>query len=108
MPDRRIAGITLTVLGGAAIITGAILGGVALSKGSDAEERCPGRVCPAGVSASEVRDEIRPLAEGSTMTLVMGGAAAALGVSLLIIDAACGDEVGVSLGPGSLQVRGRF
>jgi hypothetical protein len=108
MTDRRIAGITLVAVGGAGIIVGAILGGLAMKEASDGEEQCPGKVCPVGVSASEVRDDIRPLAEGSTMTLVIGGAAAALGITLLIIDAACENELTVAVDPLGIRLRGSF
>jgi hypothetical protein len=112
MRDAMLAGIALGALGGVTLVVGAVLGGMALSKTSAAEERCPNRACGPDVAAADVRDDIRPLADGATVALVLGGATAAFGIVLLVADGVGSEEVALTVdgGPSSLGlgVRGGF
>lgn len=51
LPPTRIAGIVIGSAGALTLVLGAIAGGVALSKQSDADAICPGTVCPADAVA---------------------------------------------------------
>jgi len=71
--------VTLGV-GGAAGVTAAITGGVALSKGSDVKDQCPHNVCPAGLKGDI--DEVKRL---NLATDILIGVAAAGGAAALIL-----------------------
>jgi len=84
-----VPGAVLTALGAAALITGAVTGGLALARSSDIKSKCgtDDGTCPA-----ELEDEVQPeidaattLGHVSTGMLVGGGAMAAVGVVLLIV-----------------------
>ena len=95
-----VAGITLTVGGGALVVGGAILLGVALAD------------IDAVMSATDwpsVRDahERAPALSGVGIAALAVGLAAA-GIGLAVWASAGGGEAEVAFGPGTVQLRGRF
>lgn len=101
------ASVTTTgfVLGGvglAGVVVGSVLGGIALTKNSDATTQCPDKRCPepnASKAQAQV-DEANSFGVGSTVALVIGGAALATGVVFLVVGA---DDDGERV--GQLQLR---
>ena len=87
MGSVRLAGFIVGGVGVATAIVGGVLGGLTLSKVSDAESDpalCPGKVCtPAG---REQIDGARGLGIAATVLLGLGGAAAAAGAVMVIVD----------------------
>jgi serine/threonine-protein kinase len=107
---RRIAGYALAGVGAVALGLGAVLGLEALSKNSDATDRChTAGACtdPTGVSLS---DQARGLGNASTITLAAGAALAATGVVLVVLSPrrAEAPRVGLVLGPGHAALEGAF
>ncbi len=104
----RIAGWTLLGLGGAGVVVGSVLGGMALSKADEAKSGCVDGLCPPEMEQPNalLEEDALALAHGSTAGLVIGGAAAAVGISLLIIGSPGSDaeqpELSASLRLGSL------
>ena len=99
----------LTAVGGAALVAGAVVGIVGLSKRSSVLEMCDGTVY-----APEARDDadaLDGLALGADLLLWPGLALAAAGVVLMLtVSGAEGDEgtVSASCGLGGCLVRGTF
>lgn len=94
---------------------GAAAGLMALDRRSDLDAICPERRCALGSAedfrrATAAHAQAEALGTLSTWSLVAGGAATALGVTLVLIrpsgDREPGAEIGV--GPASIRVRGRF
>ena len=83
MPGGQVAGWALLGVGGAAVVAGAILGGVSVAERGDLEGRCPNDVCPP--EAHDDAEALDRLRFGSTGTLIAGGVLAAVGVTLLLI-----------------------
>lgn len=81
-----VAGAVLTTLGGAGLVVGAALGGVAMGELSEVEDDaalCPDKICTAAG-----RDQVsgaERLAHGSTVGFVVGGALLVTGVVLLLL-----------------------
>lgn len=84
-----IAPILLMAGGGAAVILGAVLGGVALGKDSDLAEACPDGRCP-GERADDI-DQTRRFARTSD-ALLFGGAAIAIGGVLWLMLGSRGED----------------
>lgn len=113
-----VVGWILTGTGGAALVTGGVLGILALGEQSDAEEygACRGTVCaPSGVAASQSAGD---LAEAAQWVGIAGVGLVAVGITL-IATAPSSDEPASSArpaeptmrllaGPGRLSVDGRF
>ncbi|NUP14293.1 MAG: hypothetical protein HOW73_50320 [Polyangiaceae bacterium] len=105
-------GIALLAVGGASLITGAILGGVALAKNGSLNEDCPSGVCGSGISRDDFvsrKDEMFAIAHASTTTLSVGAAVAAVGVVLVIVRPGGDDDTpAVSVSPTGLSLSGKF
>lgn len=108
--DLGLVGWVLIGGGGALVVAGAITGGLSLAQAGDLEDRCPDRRC--GPTDRDDFDTAVALGWTSTVTLIVGGAAAAVGTALLLVGEADdeGDTASVSLelGPAWLGVRGTF
>ncbi|MEO0600111.1 MAG: tetratricopeptide repeat protein [Myxococcota bacterium] len=93
---RGAAGTALTVVGGAAAITGAVLGGLALNARGNVDSACMDvdgrRLCPASADA-----DIRQAEQLGTLSLValgVGGAGLVSGITVLVSG---GDDAGASV-----------
>lgn len=82
-----VAVVGLTV-GGASLIAGAITGGLSLSDASAVKDQCVDNRCPP--EAEDQLNRSQTLAHVSTTTLIVGGVAAALGITAIVI-ASSGD-----------------
>jgi hypothetical protein len=80
---NRIPGIVLLGVGGAGMVVGGVLGGLALSKMNAVEETCSNGVCPP--SEQENYDAARSQALGADITFGISGAALVVGVILLFV-----------------------
>jgi hypothetical protein len=83
--DRKLraAGWAAAGVGGAALIAGAVTGGLALSANSSVEEACPRDDCPA--DERDAVDRRDALALSADVLLFAGGAIAVTGAVLLIV-----------------------
>jgi hypothetical protein len=104
-------------VGGACLVVGVVTGALAMSQSSDLEEACPNKRCPPSREAD--LDSMTALSHTSTVTLVLAGVGAGVGlVGLLALSGGeeepstdDADEVGalrLLVGPASLGVEGRF
>ncbi|MEZ4443199.1 MAG: hypothetical protein R3B72_29155 [Polyangiaceae bacterium] len=85
-PDLTLGGWVTMGIGGAALVLGAITGGLALAKKSALDDACPTPVsCPADRQGDI--DSMTRLAHASTAGLVIGAVAVGLGTVLLLLDA---------------------
>ena len=95
-------------LGGAGIVAGAVLGGLAKGKHGEAED------APVQADAVTLDDEARGLARGANIALVAGGAVAAGGLIWGLVRVLSADDpaeppqVSLGLGPSGVLVHGRF
>ncbi|MBI4956078.1 MAG: hypothetical protein HY908_28920 [Myxococcales bacterium] len=80
-PHSLVGPGILTGVGTAALVAGAALGGVALGKVSDLEDRCPGNVCPPDAAGS--LDTTRGFVRASDFLMLGGGLVAAAGLGWL-------------------------
>jgi hypothetical protein len=106
-----IAGWTGVGLGGAALVAGAVMGGVLLTKQSDLETQCGEDLdCSEEPSVPQQDlDSYNALRTPTTVLLIAGGVLAAAGVTLVAVDAAGSEgETALWISPGGLGVRGRF
>lgn len=78
-PNRTPAFVALGV-GAAGVVTGSVLGLMAMQQHSDLKDDCPGNVCPAERQAD--LDGARKLGNVSTIAFAVGGAGLALGTVL--------------------------
>lgn len=94
-------------VGGAALVLGAVTGGISLAKVADIETRCVDRRCPP--EDEEEAMLARRLGTTSTVAFAVGGAAVATGVVLAILKPG-GDRSALTpiVGPGFAGLRGRF
>lgn len=79
----RLPGIVVASVGGAALVTGGIFGGLALSATSKAKSQCSGNDCP--LTAKSDIDRSKLFGNVSTGLIISGGAVAAAGVVLAIM-----------------------
>jgi hypothetical protein len=79
----RIAGVVVGGLGLAAVIAGAVTGGLVFAKKSTVEENCEDAVCNA--AGLEAADEAETLGMVSNVTLPVGGAALVAGVLMFFL-----------------------
>jgi hypothetical protein len=82
-PMLVAGGVTLA-LGGATLIAGTATGIVTLIRASDIRDRCPANVCPKALEPEAA--DARTIGHASTALLAVGGALAATGVVLLVVD----------------------
>jgi hypothetical protein len=113
-PGRRAGAAVAFGLGGAGLVVGAVMGGLALHQRSSLDAQCPTKSnCPA--SAQGTIDSMNHLASGSTIGFGVLVAGAGLGAVLLLTGTggakaapARGATATPWIGPGSLGVRGAF
>jgi len=110
-----VAGWIAVGVGGAAMIAGAITGGLALSKDKQLEDDCPDGEC--SPEHWKENDKMKDLAITTDVLIPVGAAIAATGVVLLIVSAGDGEQVDdadvalapiVGAGVGGLSLQGRF
>ncbi len=94
-------------VGGAAVVAGAVLVGVAVSRHDAAV------VEPVSMTAAGIDAEAYLLRDVGIATLVVGGVAAAVGVTWGVVASGSGSSsdapaASVSIGPGGVSVRGTF
>jgi tetratricopeptide (TPR) repeat protein len=102
-------GLGTASLGGVLLVTSLATGLAAHGVYGDLEDACPGDVCPPD-RAGDI-DRGNALSAVSTALLFIGVAAAAVGVTLILLDGGSDEEepaVALRVGPGSLRVDGRF
>lgn len=78
-PDHTAAYIAWAA-GGAAVLTGSVLGVMALNRKSDLSDECPDNICPD--SSSDRLDSARGVGTAATVSFIVAGAAAGLGTIL--------------------------
>lgn len=108
-PVARIAGIGLLAAGGAAVVTGLVLGGLSLAKRGDADARCPDATgCDA--EGADLWRSAQSLSTGAFVGLGIGAVlAGAGGVVLWRTQAASpGRAAALTLTPGGVGLRGAF
>lgn len=108
-----VPGVVLLALGGAGVLAGAVVGGLALKANDDIEARCPDLRCPEGVSEQEIEDDqasMLTMADASTGLLIAGGVVATVGVVLVIVRPGGDDGTvpAVSVGLGRVDLGWRF
>jgi hypothetical protein len=101
-PPTVVAGAVLLGLGGAALVVGAVTGGLALSITGDIEDNCVDGHCLA--SDQDEGDRAATLATAATVSFVIAGVAAAAGITLMVVPYATSDEPGA----WSAGLLGRF
>lgn len=84
MPATRVAGIVIGSTGVVSVVLGAIAGGVALSKQSDADAICPGTVCPADAVA--LNEDAHTAATLANVGVFGGLGLTAVGVILVAVN----------------------
>jgi hypothetical protein len=93
---------------GLAFGVGAFAGGLSLGKAGALEQECQDRRCYNG-AGGETFDSAQTLATASTVSVIVGGVAAAGGIALLLWPRSSqGNQVGLVLGPGGTGVQGVF
>jgi hypothetical protein len=109
-PDARVViGYGLAGLGGAAIVVGAVLGGISLATKSDAEDQCAeggefSGYCSA--EGAELLKSARTEGVAATATFIAGFAVAISGLALAFsAPSAYEPEVTANFGPGSVQLK---
>lgn len=99
-------GLALGV-GGAGLIAGTVLGGLAMARASDFQnDECDGNSCYA--DSEDDAADILQLAHGATGALVAGGVLSAVGVVLLIVPPTDEGTVEVEAGLSGVTFRGHF
>lgn len=101
-------GISLLAIGGAGLIAGAVTGGLAVDRADQFHDACPSEPC--SNDTKPLYDEADRFATASTVTLIVGGGLAAVGVALLIGDLATKPSQApkVEVGLGRLSFTGVF
>jgi hypothetical protein len=111
----RNAGIVVASVGGALLVTGTILGLVAIEDASAAHKDCPGTPCKNAQGVSE-NGTAGTFADWSTGTIIAGGALVVGGAAVILLtrrtreatSQARGAEVTPMVGPGYAGLSGRF
>jgi len=100
-------------IGGACLLVGIITGALAISKSSELDDVCPDKGCPPE-RESDI-DSMTALAHTSTVTLVLAGVGAVVGIAAVAAFYSSDEEDGtedaalsLGVGPGSLSLWGRF
>jgi hypothetical protein len=107
-------GIAVGSVGVAGLIVGGVMGGLAIGKQNDAEEKCPANRCSA--EGNDARTGAGTFADVSTAMFIAGGVLAAAGIVVIIVapkgDNTKGDSTAPSarleIGPASFGFSGRF
>ena len=101
-------------VGGALLVSGAITGGMALSKQKDLEDKCPDKVC-VDPNDRSLKDSADTLALATDILLPIGCAVAGTGIVLLVLGMSDDEQKGqASLSPilgagfNGIAVQGRF
>lgn len=85
VPVRSIVGYSMAGLGGAGLVVGIIVGGVALSTAADAREQCPNEGEFAGYCTEEGNDlGATARGQGTASAIILVGSAALVGAGLAI------------------------
>jgi len=106
-PWQLPVGWTLVGAGGAGLVVGGVLAGVAAGKRSGLEDACGEELaCPP--EAHEAADSYNALRVPTTVAFVAGGALVAGGVVLLVLSPSSPQTAQLSLGPGAVGVRGAW
>jgi hypothetical protein len=84
-PPSRAPQIVMMGLGGAALVAGAITGGLALSKLKTIENECPGNRCPPGTSYRGDVSAASSLGTATDTLLIGGGVILAAGTSWFLL-----------------------
>ena len=120
-----VPALVLVGVGAASLVVGAVTGGLALSRAGELRDKCPTSPCP--TENEPLAHQANTLATVSTVTLIVGGAAAAAGTVWLIVEATgspaapagsasgmhrpgrwAGWRLGAQVGPGYLGLTGAF
>lgn len=108
-------GIVLTVVGGASLVAGGVLGGIALEEAAAAEARLPVTCTSDGRCLSKDRTAVeesyassQTFAAVSDGLLIGGGVLAATGIILLIVDPDGGSTVSAAARRDAMSLRLRF
>jgi hypothetical protein len=118
----RTAGFITLGVGGAALIVGAITGGIAIGQHSTLANQCPGGNCPAtsGANDNSSLDSYHTTGAISTVGFIAGGVIAVVGLVMVLAAPSSKGAHAASaaakvfkhvtpfLGPGSLGAFGRF
>lgn len=111
-PDaREVIGYTLVGLGGAAIVVGAVVGGIALGTQADADAECAESGEFSGFCSAEgasLMKSARTEGVAATATFISGFAVLVGGFALAFSVFADDDTVEVGVSPTGLSVRGRW
>lgn len=83
----RAQGLAIGVggVGGAALIAGAIFGGVALGQANSAREACPDGLCPFGFDLAQAQADVFGLALASDILVGLGAAAMVTGLVIWLV-----------------------
>ena len=86
--SRRAAGFVTLAVGGVGLVLGTVFGLRAISKNNESNSAsdCHGDVCIKGGAGAQARDSARSAGNVSTVAFVIGGAAAATGLMLVLTD----------------------
>jgi hypothetical protein len=84
-------------VGLAAIVAGAITGGLAMSENGKAKDNCNGTVC--NQDGLDAINRTRPLGNASTACFVIGGAGLAAGVLMFVLAPSAETEAGTVAAP---------
>lgn len=79
IPPSKIAGFVLGGVGAVSVITGAILGGLAIAASDDAKSKCTPQLCTDPAVVDE-NDRAKTFADVSTVTMILGAVTLAAGV----------------------------
>lgn len=106
---KRIAGIVIGSLGLAGLTAGGILGAMTFKREAEARKLCPDTACPTQAGL-DLHDSASSLAAGSTTAFIVGGAAVAGGLVLILLsrDIPAAHSAWVAPAPGGLVVGGAF
>jgi len=88
----RTVGLVVGGVGLAALVVGAITGGLAMSENNTAKDNCNGTVC--NQDGLDAIDRTRPLGNASTACFVVGGVGLAAGVLMFALAPSAGTEAG--------------
>ncbi len=111
---RAPVGIATTAVGGASLVLGAVLGGMAIAKKNRSDEReCDAATNVCTQAGLDVRASALHLATGSTTAFIVGGVLVAGGIVLWTTaparrDAASGPRARLEVGAANLSLHGTF